>query len=100
MKRYYHAKVAHYKASSRLEMARSGSRHSKGEILTLEELLAPGLNKGQSLHHIMTAKKEAFTISERTVRNLINRGELAFHNINLPITVRFKVKKKKTVCLR
>lgn len=97
LKRYYYAEEAHESASSRLVMSRSGTRLSKGEILTLEENIGPGLSKGQSLHHIMNSDKGAFEVRERTIRNLINRGELAFHNIDLPMTVRFKVPKKKVV---
>lgn len=98
LKRYYYAEEAHESASSRLVMSRSGTRLSKGEILTLEQKIGPGLSKGQSLHHIMTAgDKRHFIVGERTIRNLINRGELAFHNIDLPMTVRFKVSKKKTI---
>lgn len=100
LKRYYHAEEAHESASSRLVKSRSRTRLSKGEILTLEESIGPGLRKGQSLHHIIAADKEAFTIKERTIRNLINRGELIFHNIDLPMTVRFKAPTKKSVYIK
>lgn len=89
VKRYYHAEQAHEKATLRLSKSRSGTRLTKGEILVLEEALEKGLNNGLSLHHIMTANKEKFTLCERSVRNLINRGELKFRNIDLPMTVRF-----------
>lgn len=74
VKRYYHAQQAHEKSIIRLTKSRSGTRLTKGEILTLEEALGPGLENSQSLHHIMEANEAKFIVCERSIRNLINRG--------------------------
>jgi IS30 family transposase len=95
VKRYYHADVAHDKARNRLTTSRKGTRLTYGEILDLEKDLVPGLEKGQSIHHIYETNKANFKVSERTIRNLINRNELSVRNIDLPMTVRFKTPNKR-----
>ncbi len=94
LKRYYHAEVAQFQAEERLKARRQGTRLTKGEILAIEEFLAPGIKKGQSIHHVYKSNPGVFPITERTIRNMINRKELSVRNIDLPYTVRYKVKKQ------
>ncbi len=93
VKRYYHADVAHSLAKHRLVDRRKGTRLSKGQLLAIDETLTPLIKKGQSLHHIYKTNPGTFPVCERTLRNLINRQVLTVRNIDLPYTVRFKVKK-------
>lgn len=94
IKYYYRGDVANDNASDRLVVARRGTRLSKGELLNIEEIITPGIRKGQSIHHVYTANKDKINVSQRTIRNLINRNELSVRNIDLPLTVAQKPPKK------
>lgn len=94
LKRYYNAEVAHEHARRTLKESRKGTRLTHEECQELNLFLLPLMQKGQSLHHIYVSNPGHFAVTQRTLRNLINRGELIIRNYHLPMTVRFKPKKK------
>ena len=93
-KRYYHADYADDYARRKLRNKRKGTRLTHEQRRELDHFLLPLMQKGQSLHHIYVSNPCRFTVTERTLRNLINRGELSIRNYHLPMTVRFAPKKK------
>ena len=93
LKRYYNAEVAHEHARRTLKESRKGTRLTQEECQKLNLFLLPRMQNGQSLHHIYVSNPGYFKVTERTLRNLINRGDLIIRNYHLPMTVRFKPKK-------
>ena len=85
--RYYYADHAHNLATFRLHSSRSGSKLSKAQIGTINSLVSPRLNDGQSIHHIYEDHKDVLPICERTLRHMVNRNELDARNISLRRTV-------------
>ena len=94
VKRYYHADYAHDFARRTLKNTRKGTRLTHEERRALDHFLIPLMQKGQSLHHIYVSNPGHFKVTQRTLRNLINRGELTIRNYHLPMTIRFAPKKK------
>ena len=74
--RYYYADHAQNLASFRLHSSRSGSQLSKEQIASINSLVSPRLNNGQSIHHIYEDHKAELPICERTLRHMVNRNEL------------------------
>lgn len=85
--RYYYADYAHELASSRLRSSRSGSRLTTEQISSINSLVSPLLNAGQSIHHIYVDHQAELPICERTLRNMVNRNELDAKNLSLRRTV-------------
>lgn len=85
--RYYYADHAQALADFRLHTSRSGSRLSKAQMTAINQLVSPLLSEGQSLHHIYEDHKETLPVSERTLRNMVNRNELDAKNLSLRRTV-------------
>ncbi len=94
LKRYYHADHAHEHARRTLRNRRTGTRLTHEQRRELDHFLLPLMQNGQSLHHIYVSNPGYFKVTQRTIRNLINRGELSIRNYHLPMTVRFSPKKK------
>ncbi len=90
---YYNAEVAHERSRKVLKESRRGTRLTHEELHALDLFLLPRMQKGQSLHHIYVSNPGYFKVTQRTLRNLINRGELIIRNYHLPMTVRFSPKK-------
>lgn len=85
--RYYYADHAQNLASFRLHSSRSGSQLSKEQIASINSLVSPRLNNGQSIHHIYEDHKAELPICERTLRHMVNRNELDAKNLSLRRTV-------------
>mgnify|MGYP003297542502 CR=1 FL=1 len=64
-----HAAQENYR--QRLSESRQGINLTEGEIRQIDDILAAGLEKGQSPHHIMLAHRDEFTICEKSVYRLI-----------------------------
>ena len=91
---YYYANYANEIANKRLHDSRKGIRISQEEFNQINNIISPLIiDKGQSLNHILSAHKE-IKVSERTLRNWINKGFTDAKNINLPRKVSFKPSKE------
>lgn len=75
--------------------SRSGICLTEEDIFTLNEILYPLINNGQSIHHIVTNNKSKIMLSEKSIYNYIENGILANKNIDLPRKVRYRPRKSK-----
>ena len=94
---YYLHKHAHEEYRTMLVSARQGLNLTAGELRAINEVLVPAMNKGQSPHHAMVSSPESFPVCERTIYNYANKGVLAVKRHNLPMAVRYKKRKGKSV---
>ena len=54
------------------------------ELIEISHIIAPLLNKGQSLNHICATHAEELGISERTLYNYVDAGVFKVRNLDLP----------------
>ena len=92
LKHYYRAQDAHIKYRYDLSDSRKGYDISIEELNTLDILLKPLINKGQSLYHICKTNQLGKSIN--TIYNYTDDGLFSFSNIDLPRKVRYKPRKK------
>lgn len=89
-KYYYLAEKADAKAKSIRSEAREGIRLSQEELQTLDEILSPLLLQGQPLSHICNTHADEIKVSERSIYNYIEAGELTVCNLDLRRRVKYK----------
>lgn len=94
-KYYYMAEKAESKAKKTRSQAREGIRLSQEELQRLDELLSPLIMQGQPLSHICSSHKDEIKVSERSIYNYIEAGELTVSNIDLRRKVKYKKRRKK-----
>lgn len=95
LKKYlYDAKHAHNLYKNRLTESRMGFHLNLEELIHIESVIKPLINKGQSLHHIVINNKDVLMVSERTLYRLIDSNEMDIKNIDLPRKVRYKPRAK------
>jgi IS30 family transposase len=75
-KKYYIHDVAEAGYRKLLADSRKGACITEAERGEMGGILADGLKLGQSVHHIMAANKDRFTVSQKTVYRYINSGIL------------------------
>jgi len=95
-KKYYRHDVANTKYSDRLKNSRTGFNLTDTDIAYINETIAPLVDQGQSIYHIMQVCKESLPVSESTIRRLINECKLSTRNIDLIQTVNRKPRKKQS----
>lgn len=81
-----------YKTS--LYESRSGIHSSEEEILRLNNLISPLIQKGQSIHHIYSNNRDSLMCSEKSIYNYIDYNLFSARNIDLPRKVRYRKRKK------
>jgi IS30 family transposase len=91
----YTAVWAHKKYKECLSESRSGVCVDEKEKDRLDGLLSPLIKKGQSLHHIWAANKDAIMLSEKTLYNYTDYNFFTARNIDLSRKVRYRSRKKK-----
>lgn len=94
-KKIYEAKNAENEYRTVLVESREGFNLSDEEFAGIDNLVSERIRNGQSICHIINTCKNEITCSESTVRRLVNSGALRARNIDLPRTVRFKLRKGK-----
>jgi transposase, IS30 family len=95
-KKFYHASEAQNSYEKLLVSAREGAAITDEERRNLVSLLAGGLKKGQSLHHIVATYPDVFNLSERTLYDYIHSGILSPLGIlELPVAPKMKPRRKK-----
>jgi IS30 family transposase len=88
-RQFYFAEKAHEFSNKRLIETRIGIRISESDFNQIDNIVSPLVLKKQSLNHILTTHTE-IDVSERTLRNWINKGYMQARNIDLPRKVTFK----------
>jgi IS30 family transposase len=72
----YSASVAQTIYRDTLRSSREGFNITFRELEDMGRLIADGLSRGQSLHHIMASCPDRFTVCEKTVYRLVRKGML------------------------
>lgn len=94
-KSYYYALTAQKAYDETLSESRKGVVITEGEICSLNSLLVPLIrNQGQSVHHIFISHKDEIMMSEKKLYKLINDGILEVRNIDLPVKVKRRTRRK------
>jgi len=97
-KRFYVANAAHDKYRELLTKAREGASITEEERVEISTVLADGLKKGQSVHHIVAANPDAFNVCEKTLYTYINSGILISpKRHHLPVAPKMKPRRKKGI---
>ena len=94
-KRFYSAKTAQKDYEELLIDSRIGIENSPEEVKVIDEIIAPLIMQGQSIHHIHANNKDTIMVSEKTLYKYIEDGALSVNNIDLPRKVRYRKRKKK-----
>lgn len=90
----YNADFADREYRDMLRESRQGIDLTKDELIALDELISPLINKGQPLSHILKEHAENIPVSERTLYNYIGKNYLTVRNIDMRRTVRYKKRKR------
>ena len=93
-KSFYKAVTAEEEAAVLLRESRSGISVDEEEIQRIDDIVAPLVRQGQSIHHICCTNKDSVMCSERTIYNYVNDLVLTVKNIDLPRKVRYRPRKK------
>lgn len=94
-KYYYLAEKAEAKSKEVRSKSREGIRLSPQELKELDELLTPLIRQGQPISHIYVAHKNEISVSERSIYNYIDAGELTIRNLDLRRKVKYRKRRKK-----
>lgn len=94
-KYYYMADKAEANAKRTRSESRKGIRLSKKELRMLDEILSPLILQGQPLSHICNTHREEIKVSERSIYNYIEAGELSICNLDLRRKVKYRRRRKK-----
>ena len=95
-KYYYLADKADASSKMTRSESRKGIRLSKKELRMLDEILSPLILQGQPLSHICNAHRDEIKVSERSIYNYIEAGELSISNLDLRRKVKYRRRRKKT----
>lgn len=87
---YYTAHRAHAEYGKQLHDARASIRTSPEQLMELNDLLMPLVNKGPSINHIFASHAEEIGLSEKTIYNHIDQHAFHIRNIDLPKKVRYR----------
>ena len=94
-KYYYIAEKAEAKAKKTRSQSREGVRLTPEELRALDEILSPLIRQGQPLSHICSTHKDEIKVSERSIYNYIEAGELSICNLDLRRKVKYRKRRKK-----
>jgi len=97
-KKYYIHDAAESSYRELLADSRRGACMTEEERARMGGILAEGLERGQSVHHIMVANRDSFTVSQKSVYRYINSGVLRHpKRHHLPMAPRMRPRRKKGV---
>lgn len=74
--------------------SRSGITITEDEILRLDGIISPLIQRGQSIHHICSNNRDAIMHSEKSIYNYIDYSLFSARNIDLPRKVVYRPRKK------
>ena len=94
-RRYYLHKKAHEAYREMLVESRIGANITEGELHDLDAFVSPLIQRGQSVHHILTNNPDQFNLSEKTIYRYVDSGLLMARNIDMPRVCRIKPRKAK-----
>jgi len=95
-KSFYSAATAQKKYETRLFESRSGISTTEEEVLRLDRIISPLIQRGQSIHHICSNNRDVIMHSEKSIYNYIDYNLFSARNIDLPRKVVYRPRKKST----
>lgn len=96
-KAFYAHGIAEKEYRRLLLETRRGVNLTEAEKMELDMLIHAGIQKGQSVHHIMTTNKDSFTVCEKTVYCYVNAGILHTKRGDMPKSCMMKPRKHKNI---
>ena len=81
---YYKADRAQREYRELLSSSRRGVDATAEELAHIDRIIADGIAKGESVHHIIACHRDDFSVCEKTVYNLINSRMLSVRRHHLP----------------
>lgn len=91
----YDAKFAQTEYETVRNESRQGFATTPTELKRIDDVIAPLVKQGQSIHQICANNTDLIMLDERTIYNYIDAGLLSVGNLDLPRKVRYKARKKK-----
>ena len=91
----YDAKFAQTEYETVRSESRQGFATTPTELKRIDDVIAPLVKQGQSIHQICANNTDLIMLDERTIYNYIDAGLLSVGNLDLPRKVRYKARKKK-----
>ncbi len=95
-KKVYIGNDAHEEYRTHLCDSRKGLSYTEEELMFLDRLISPLIQRGQSPHHVYTTNKDSLMVSERTIYRLIDSRAVSAMNLDLPRKLRFKARRKRS----
>jgi len=90
---FYNSRTADASYKEMLSESRTGISLSEEEILCLDEIITPLVQRNHSPHNICAENRDTIMVSQRTVYRYIDSGILSVKNIDLPRKVRYSARK-------
>ena len=94
-KKIYDAKEAQKEYEAVRSESRQGINLTAEELRRVDDIIAPLVRQGQSIHHICANNADEIMLDERTIYNYIDAGLLSVGNIDLPRKVVYRKRKGK-----
>ena len=91
----YDAKFAQTEYETVRSESRQGFATTPTELKRIDDVIAPLVKQGQSIHQICANNTDLIMLDERTIYNYIDAGLLSVGNLDLPRKARYKARKKK-----
>lgn len=93
-KSFYSAATAQKEYETLLFESRSGISTTEEEVLRLDRIISPLIQRGQSIHHICSNNRDVIMHSEKSIYNYIDYNLFSARNIDLPRKVIYRPRKK------
>ena len=94
-KYYYRAKSAQFDYERELSFSRIGLDICSDDFEVIDSIVTLGLNKKQSIYHILCSNPDLIKVSERTIYRWIDEGIMTPSRFELKKAIRYKPRKKK-----
>jgi len=96
-KKFYHHATAQQAYQQVLLESRKGANLTETERAAVSAVIHVGIQKGQSVHHIMSSNKDLFTVCEKTVYRYVNAGIIRTKRGDMPKSCMMKPRKRKSL---
>jgi len=96
-KQFYICSAAYKEYRKELVQSRDGVNLTENERIQISKVIHNGTWKGQSVHHIMSANKDSFSVCEKSVYRYINAGIVRTKRGDMPRSCMMKPRKQKSI---
>ncbi len=80
-----------------LVKSREGANLTETERTAISDVIHGGTQKGQSVHHIMSANRDSFNVCEKTVYRYVNAGIIRTKRGDMPRSCSMKPRRRKSL---